>query len=631
MLLIVDTESNEITKEPEAIQLKWGKHIEIIKNFNHLERLEALWENCDAVIMHNAPYDLGVLSSLKGNSYEWKNNAWEMKICGYKYKVTRLAFARNVIKPVTKGAPPVIDVLKLWNILVSDKDNSLKKLIVKELGEEAIPYSEENAKTRAYLLQDVVQLEKIWYVFLDKVKNIPNLIDYTYKDWGEINTPATFVKKAYAEKYPLLKEWQKENNKQNEEHDLEDALEEAYNGGITCAMLHGTRDNTAWYDINGAYAHVIEYMNMDQYKSFKWEHAKYSTDKPLLCYCQTDAVLCKIDGSLKIYRLLEPTYRHMWNYDIEALKCLFPDAQFEIKHVLYPRPLNLVESSLPAQWSILKEEEERLHGKTTLRAYYKFLSNTSYGITAQREPRTTKHTNMVVAGIITSRAHLILCQMIETARSYGCEWLYSDTDSICVDLHGCDPGVLEKALNERIAPYTCGCEFIGKTKVLSLKRYIAAHGCDLEGKSVHDKVRLHGKSIYKIDESDMRSMLMGKKLLKPLHISEVSANTERTYHRCLTLNDKITHPHPFMFETKIPTSMRKQDFFDKWIEHIDTKTTVPENATTEDDFKRDFHVFRSNWHANQYFKEKPADKTYVFDQSFRDWDEVDRLTFGDLL
>lgn len=631
MLLIVDTESDPVTKEPIAIQLKWGKYTEIIKNFSHLERLEALWGNCDAVIMYNAPYDLGVLSSLKGNSFEYKRKAWEMEICGFKYRVKKLAFARNLIKPVSEGAPPVIDVLKLWNILVSDKDISLKSLIRKELGVEAIPYSEENAKTRAYQLQDVIQLEKIWNVFLDKVKDIPNLIDYTYKDWGEINTPATFVKKVYAEKYPLLKQWQKENNEENKNYDLVAALEEAYNGGITCALLHGTRDNTAWYDIHGAYAHVIEYMNMDQYKSFKWEHAEYSTDKPLLCYCLTDAVLCKIDGSLKIYRLLEPTGRFMWNYDIEAMKCLFPDAQFEIKHVLYPRPLNLVERSLPAQWSELKEEEERLHGKTTLREYYKFLSNTSYGITAQRDPWPTKHTNMVVAGIITSRAHLILCQMIETARSYGCEWLYSDTDSICVDLHGCDPGVLEKALNEKITPYSCGCEFVGKTKVLSLKRYIATKGTDLEGKSVHDKVRLHGKSIYYLDEMDMRSMLLGQKLLSRLRVSQVSANTERTFNRCLTLNDKITHPHPFMFEKDIPTGMTKQDFFNKWMQHIDTKTTVPKNATTDDDFMREFHVFRSSWHANEYFKQKPTDKTYVFDMSFKNWDEEDKLTFGDLI
>lgn len=630
MLLVVDTESDPVTKEPIAVQLKWGKYTEIIKNFSYLERLDALWHNCDAVIMFNAPYDLGVLSSLKGNSFKYKKNAWEMEICGFKYRVKKINGFRNLIKPLTKGAPPVVDVLKLWSILVSDTDISLKSLIRKELNAVPIPYNEENAKTRAYQLQDVIQLEKIWDVFLGKVSNIPNLQGYSYDEWSKIATPATFAKIGYAEKYPLLKEWQKENDEQNKNHGLGAALEEAYNGGITCALLHGTRDNTGWYDIHGAYAHVIEYMNMDQYKSYTWEHAEYSTDKPLLCYCLTDAVLCKIDDSLKIYRLLEPTGRFMWNYDIEAMKCLFPDACIEIQHVLYPHPLNLVPRSLSAQWSDLKEEEEKAHGKTTLREYYKFLSNTSYGITAQRTPYRTNHTNMVVAGIITSRAHLILCQMIETARSYGCEWLYSDTDSICVDLHGCDPKILEDALNERIAPYSCGCEFIGKTRVLSLKRYIATKGHDLEGKPVDDKVRLHGKGAYHIDELDMRSMLLGKKRFEPLFISQVSANTERTFNRCLKLNKEITHPHPFMFETHIDSGLGKQDFFDKWVGHIDTKTTIKKNATVEDDFKRDFHLFRSNWHANEYFKCGIDDETDIFELSYRQWDKEDELTFGEL-
>jgi hypothetical protein len=320
----------------------------------------------------------------------------------------------------------------------------------------------------------------------------------------------------------------------------------------------------------------------------------------------------------------------MWNFDIQALNCLFPVAHIDVLEAYYPRPLIKIERSLPKEWSELKEEEEKLHGKTTLREYYKLLSNSSYGITAQRNPYKSKHTNMVAAGIITSRAHLILCQMIETARSYGCEWLYSDTDSICVDLHGCDPGVLEKALNDRIAPYSCGCEFVGKTNVLSLKRYIAYGGCDLEGKRVHDKVRLHGKSIYSIDEMDMRSMLMGKKNYSPLRISQVSANTPRTLTRCLNLNPKITHPHPFMFEKGIETDKTKQDFFDKWREHIDTKTTVPPNATINDEFKRAFRVFRSYKHAVNFFNGRNVEAEDVFDLTYREWDKEDEILFGEL-
>lgn len=634
MLLFVDTESNPVTKEPEAIQLKWGKYTEIIKNFNHLERLEALWENSDAVIMFNAPYDLGVLSKIKGQELEYKKEAWKMYIAGFNYTVKKLNIHSNVIKPepdiFKRYGPPVIDLLKLWSILVDNKNISLKSLIRKELGREAIPYSEENAKTRAYQLQDVVCLEELWYKFLDKVSTIPNVAGYTYKDWGGINSGATFAKNAYQEKYPNLTTWKKENEADDIKWGLNAALEEAYNGGITCAMFHGTCDDTAWYDIHGAYAHVIEYMNMDQYKLYAWENAEYDEEKPMLCYCKTNKVFTKLNNSLKIFGVKNPVYRYMWNFDIQAMNCLFPDADIVVLRAFYPRPLIEVERSLPKEWSELKEEEEKLHGKTTLREYYKLLSNSSYGITAQRKPHKSKHTNMVVAGIITSRAHLILCQMIETARSYGCEWLYSDTDSICVDLHGCDPGVLENALNDRIAPYSCGCEFIGKTNVLSLKRYIAYGGCDLEGKRVHDKVRLHGKSIYSIDEMDMRSMLMGKKNYTPLRISQVSANTPRTLNRCLNLNPKITYPHPFMFEKGIETDKTKQDFFDKWREHIDTKTTVPPNATINDEFKRDFRVFRSYKHAVHFFNGRNVEVVDVFDLTYRQWDKEDEILFGEL-
>lgn len=634
MLLFVDTESNPVTKEPETIQLKWGKYTEIIKNFNHLERLEALWENSDAVIMFNAPYDLGVLSKIKGQELEYKREAWNMEIAGFKYRVKKLNIHSNLIKPELNKSkrygPPVIDLLKLWAILIDNKDISLKSLIRKELGQTAIPYSEENAKTRAYQLQDVVCLEELWYRFLDKVSTIPNVVGYTYNDWGGINTGATFAKKAYEERYPNLTDWKKKNEDEDKNWGLNAALEEAYNGGITCAMFHGTCDNTAWYDIHGAYAHVIEYMNVDKYKLYAWENADYDEKRPLLCYCKTNKAFTKINKSLKIFGVENPTYRYMWNYDIQAMNCLFPDAHIDVLRAFYPRPLNVVECSLPKEWSRLKEEEEKLHGKTTLREYYKLLSNSSYGITAQRTPYTSKHTNMVVAGIITSRAHLILCQMIETARSYGCEWLYSDTDSICVDLHGCDPGVLEKALNDRIAPYSCGCEFIGKTKVLSLKRYIAYGGCDLEGKRVHDKVRLHGKSIYSIDEMDMRSMLMGKKSCVPLKIKQVSANTPRTLTRCLNLNPNITHPHPFMFEKGIETDKTKQDFFDKWREHIDTKTTTPPNATINDEFKRDFRVFRSYKHAVNFFRARNLEVEDILDLEYRQWDKEDEILFGEL-
>lgn len=627
-LLYVDTESEIHTKKPISVQLKWGKYTEIIKNFSHLERLAALWENSDAIIMFNAPYDMGVLSSLNGNTYKYNNSAWELNICGNKYRVKRINGFRNLIKPLGH-APPVIDVLKLWSILISDRDISLKALIRRELKETAIPFTEENAKTRAYQLQDVIQLEKIWRLFLKKVENIPNLTGYGFEEWRKICTPATFSKIGYAERYPRLKEWQEENDQNNKDWQLTAALEEAYNGGITCALYHGTKDNTAWYDIHGAYAHVIEYLNMDKWKVYEWENSEYNTEKPVLCFAETDAVLCKINESLKIFRVKSPVKRYMWNYDIEALRAIFPDASIEPLKCYYPRPLNLVPRSLSAVWSDLKEEEEKAHGKTTLREYYKFLSNTSYGITAQREPYRTIHTNMVIAGIITARAHLILCDMIKTARRFGCDWLYSDTDSICVSLNGADPAELERALNEEISPYSCGCEFVGRTKILSLKRYIADRGRGLDGEPVPDKVRLHGKSIYHIDELDMAGMLLGAENLTPLLISQVSANTERTFNRCLKLNPNITHPCPFMFETRIDTGMCKQDFYNKWRRHIDTKTTVPTGARTSDEFARDFHIFANYEQAAAYYLGKLKEDGDIFGVQYREWDIEDYLTFGD--
>lgn len=630
-ILYIDTESDIHTKEIISIQLKWGKYTEIIKNFKHLERLYALWENSEAVIMYNAPYDMGVLSSLKGEGFgfEYVNNAWNLLICGYKYTVKRIGGFRNRIKP-HKNAPPVIDLLKLWSILVSDRDISLKSLIRKELKETPIPFSEENAKTRAYQLQDVIQLEKLWHVFLKKIENIPTVQNYTFKQWVTICTPATFSKIAYKDRYPQLKQWQEHNNEQNKLYNLDNALTQAYNGGITCALYHGTVKDTAWYDIHGAYAHVIEYLNTDKYKVYNWCRVHTLPRKtPALCKVSTNTFITSINSSLKIFQTKEKRDWFMWNFDIYALELLFDNADIEILEIYEPIGLNDVPRALSAEWAELKEQEEKAHGKTTLREYYKFLSNTSYGITAQRNPYKTIHTNMCIAGIITSRAHLILCEMIHTAKNAGCDWLYSDTDSICIRLNGVNPAKLEEELNAVIAPYSCGCEFIGTTKILSLKRYIAYNGIDVSGEKVPDKVRLHGKSIYYLDELDMSAMLSGTKMYSPLLIGQIGANTERTYNRCLKLNQHITNPHPFMFETKIDTGKCKQDFFDQWIQHIDTKLTVPAGARVDDEFSRDFFTFQSLRHAEYYYAGKMSEDEDICGMSYRLWDVEDKLFFGD--
>ena len=182
-LLFIDTESDPKTKEPLCIQTGWNNHFETIKDFTHEERLSCLWNDAEAVIVYNAPYDLGVISSVYGNTYEWDGTFWRMSIFGNNYKVRRINGHRNIVRAFKhadgkRKSVPVIDLLKLWSILVDESDISLKQLIRREFGKEAIPYSPENALTREYQLQDVIYLEKLWYRFNSQVKIIPKKLKF---------------------------------------------------------------------------------------------------------------------------------------------------------------------------------------------------------------------------------------------------------------------------------------------------------------------------------------------------------------------------------------------------------------------------------------------------------------------
>ena len=88
-LLFIDTESDPKTKEPLCIQTGWNNHFETIKDFTHEERLSCLWNDAEAVILYNAPYDMGVISSVYENSYVWDGTFWKMNIFGGKYKVRK--------------------------------------------------------------------------------------------------------------------------------------------------------------------------------------------------------------------------------------------------------------------------------------------------------------------------------------------------------------------------------------------------------------------------------------------------------------------------------------------------------------------------------------------------------------
>ena len=270
MLLYLDTESNPVTKEPESVQMRIGGENYIFEP-NQTEEMKAVWQQADAVIAFNAPYDMGVLSSLGGNTYRWTGTFWDMVVFGQKYKVRRIDGHRNIIRNL-KGSIPVIDMLKLWSILVDDGRKhsiALKALIERELHAKPIHYSAETAKTTAYRVQDVEKLEELWQLFLTRISGIADVHGYTYQEWARVCTPATLCKRAYALHYPALKEWQKENNKEDEKYGLKPKLERAYHGGLTIALYRGQLRNTAWYDIHGAYAHAIEFENTDRYMGRK--------------------------------------------------------------------------------------------------------------------------------------------------------------------------------------------------------------------------------------------------------------------------------------------------------------------------------------------------------------------------
>jgi hypothetical protein len=661
----MDTESDPVTKEPLSIQWKYGGESGVITHFDSqsYSDLSYKWNSADAVVFFNAPYDMGVLSICYPgmNSFEWIDNKsgqfWLLNLYNCSYRVRRIAGFRNFIRPMGKicddngkqyarkarkpKSTPVIDLLKCWSILVDDGEKhsiSLKSLIERELHVKAIHYTPEVALTLEYQLQDVDRLSELWELFLSRVSSIEGVSGYSYAEWGAVKTPATFTKLAYEAEYPLLKGWQSSNSISDDKYTLHAALERAYHGGLTISLKRGVSDKTAWYDIHGAYAHVIEYENTDQYLYYHWsevgiENIELPRDNcPILCHITTNALIETIGKSLKVFRLNTPSGTWAWSYDIHAIRLLMPGAKITIDRAYRLCADNPVSESLPTRWSRQKEQEEAAHGKTTLREFLKFLSNTSYGIKAQRKPYTTKHTNMAVAGLITARAHLILAEMIDEAQKHGCTWIYSDTDSICVEHENQDMIALESAINWRIAPYSAGCEgYEMKTRILSLKRYTSTGGRNTDGTPAHEKIRLHGRSQYKVSQSDILSWTTGgKPSPKPLMLSSVAANTLRTLNRVLKLNP-LTAPNkpPFMFETGIRSDRSAEEWFNAWYAHIDTKTTYIDGAGVEDEFYRDIRIFGTLYEAYSFYRSKIVDDYEAEPpiEAYVDWDSEDVYAF----
>lgn len=637
-VLFLDTESDPKTKKPRTIQMLMNGEIEIINHPKKYKLLKEWMTKAKVVVIYNAPYDLGVLSIWYKNKNNWQEDKWHFKIEGFFYEVRRLGIGTNYIKSHGK-APKVFDMQKLWNLLVSNGVRKLEDIVWDEFKVKMIPWSDENSKTEAYQLQDVVLLAKTYVRFFERTADIEEIAGYTPEQWERICTQASFPKNEYLKVYPLLPEWRKHNLSENARLKLKYAFEEAYNGGITCALYRGIIPDSVWSDVHGMYAHVMAFENTDQYKLYELKEIEPPKEltrdnKPLLCRIKTDAVIMKIADSLKMFRLRYKGKRWVMSYDVLALRLIFPDADIEIIEAVEPIPLNPVSESLPKKWSDRKEELQAKKGKTPRVMLYKFMSNTSYGITAQRKPWDTEHTNELIASIITSRAHLVLAEMIDEARKMGTIWCYSDTDSICVKLNGADPVELDKRLNERIAPYTCECEFIGKTRILSLKRYIAYDGVDLKGNPVKDKIRLHGKSVYNITEEDVLNMLNGKINYEPLLIKQMTANTPRSMKRIMTLCPKITHPHPFMFVKDVPDprGRSKQDWFEQtYLPHIDNKLDTPENTCVNDNFMRNFFWFNDLMQARLFYGDETRagdkDPDELLNREYIDWDSlVDQIS-----
>lgn len=641
-ILFLDTESNPDTKQPECITWLRGHEQGIIGIFDSTSYLllKELWDTSEAVLFFNAPYDLGVLSILYNNNYEWvtksikgeKSSSWKMELFKNNYEVRRISGFRNMIRVFNRTkkktgkrnvngtkSTPIIDLLKLWSILVYDKDVSLKSLIKKELHCHVIPWSEESARTDAYRYQDVVKLRELFQIFLNKISDMEDLKDFTSMDWCFIKTPATFTKIMYEKEYPDLRQWQKSNNEVIEGYNLKTPLEVAYNGGVTLSMYRGFINNIVWLDIKGAYAKAIEILNTDSYLRFNIEPSKeYNFKKPYLLRIKTNFVLTSMNKSLKLFYTKALTETWIWNYDIVACKNLIDDYYYEVLECYKIIPLTGVKQSIPVKWQLYKNREKSLHGKTTRYQFFKYLGNTSYGIKAQRKPFTTIHTNMVIAGIITSMVHMILCRIIKIGRRFGLGWLYSDTDSCAFVFKGLFDIKIIDEINKGIAPFEVESEGIFTDNYfLSLKRYMSLKG------DKHDKIKIHGKGRYSINLDDIKDYILTKTIKKDYNLSynQLAGNTARSIKMILNLYPNLyEYCHPFMFVKNIRTKVLKSEFFNNWYYHIDTKTTY---SLKDENFNRAFHVFDNLYKAQIYFhnrveKDELSDNT---DGNFRNWDD----------
>ncbi|MDD3523921.1 MAG: DNA polymerase [Candidatus Cloacimonetes bacterium] len=660
-ILFIDTESKKETGEPLYIQWRMNGVHGWIRSFRREDyyTLRSLWWQAEAVVFYGAPYDLfTVARAFKPYcSWRWAGGGdmkyWDLKIFGHHYKVRGISGLRNLIKPFNvterydgtsypkgKKAPkstPIIDLLKLWSILVDDGDGyglKLKSLIRNVLKMETYEYEDDSSLSIEYLMQDVDRLDDLWRVFLDKMQTVDDVRGYTYYDWCDVKTPATFVKKSYMRQYPNLKSMRNHNMKQDEKHGLTDALEQAYHGGVTLALHRGWLRRTAWYDINSAYANVIKHLNTDRYLRYDWERVCpseadiLSKSEPLLCRVKSSVIFTTINSGLKMYTQDTPEEYWVWNFDIHGLSLLFPSYTWDILEAYRPVPMNDVAESMVTPWIRHKDALKGVKGKETLREYYKFMSNTSYGIKAQRKPGITAHTNMCIAGMITARAHLILFEMVDVAQKEGYRWVYSDTDSICIEYEGSAPLDLEAKLNERIFPYTCECEgYDYQTFILSLKRYLSVGGLPHRDGKPREKIKLHGKWLYDVSPEDMKRFVIYRQAPHDkITIKSLRASTETTM-KILTNKSPQREEwmRPFDFDTNIEADITVWEWFGAWFSHVDKKTFNPDTDDAEAEYARPFIHFRDRGQAMLYYKFDASEDPYKGDDMIKGYEGGDSV------
>ena len=613
-ILFIDTESNPKTKQPLSIQwLFQGEH-GIITEFNEetYEFIRSMWDSASAIVGYNILYDLGVLSiAYPQNTYSATkegggvSSMWIHRIFGHNYHTRRLGFHHNLIRHFNRvdkngkslsktPSTPIIDLLKLWAILVDNDGGSegigLSAVCRREFNVDMKDWSEETALTDEYRIQDVIMLERLFKRFFEKISNIKEVEDYSLETWSRIHSPATFVKLAYEHAYPDLKEWQKKNDREEARAKLVRPLEDAYFGGLTISFYRGVIKDTMWFDLSGAYSKSMQILNTDAYLRYRWRKAPeadiWVRDKPYLVEVKTTAVISSVNNSLKVFNVRKPKRRWYWNFDLLMLELLIPNHKMEVLQVYEPVPMNGCEVSLPGEWDKLKDEEEAKNGKTTLREFYKLLSNTSYGVKAQRKPYRTVHTNMCIAGMVTARCRLALLEMADECMLRGLEWIYSDTDSVCV-VGEYYPELIDH-INKRIAPFTAECEGYDKTTtILSLKRYMSVGG------NGRNKIMLHGKGIYRVSQNDIMNALSGDIKDEALYINQLSANTPRSMTIMLNRMPELKEfIHPYAFERNSKTERTFKEWFMSWYAHIDTKTSFGLGSVYSDDFSN-MHILES--------------------------------------